>query len=77
VTQSGCHTIPGTFSGLRTTQEAAAIVAGVPLLALGPLPAGGDVVSRLACNTNGNARFGELVDKPSGSPRSPATGRAS
>jgi hypothetical protein len=58
--------ISGSFGGLRTSREAAAVAVATLLLALGPLPASANVVSGLVCDTNGNARFGELADRASG-----------
>src|SRR5919109_2757915 len=60
------ETISGSFGGRRTMQEAAAASVAPLLLALGPLPANANVVSGLVCDTNGNARFGEVADRASG-----------
>jgi hypothetical protein len=60
------ETISGSLGGPRTIREAAAVSVAALLLALGPVPASGNVVSGLVCDTNGNARFGELADKASG-----------
>ena len=60
------ETISGSFGGLRTIREAAAVSVAALLLALGPMPASANVVSGLVCDTNGNARFGELTDRASG-----------
>jgi hypothetical protein len=60
------ETISGSLGGLRTIREGAAVSVAALLLALGPVPASANAVSGLVCDTNGNARFGELADRASG-----------